>query len=364
MAYIQERFSKTGKKSYRVVIRMRGYPTTSATFHRKSDAVLWEQETETAMRHGRYFKSPESRKRTVADLIDRYLERVRKDSEARHDNLKFMLFWWRGEIGHCILSNLSKSLISEKIDVLAATTWRLKNGESKIISPARVNRYIAAFSHACTIAVNEWEWLEANPFQKISKLREPQGRTRFLDDDERTRLLAECQKSKAPYLYPVVILALSTGSRQSEILRLKWKDIDFVRRCIILHQTKNKEKRVVPLSGHAYDLIKALNKVRRIDTDLVFPSPNNPKKPWEVRGSWDFAIKNSGISDFRFHDLRHSAASYLAMNGATLAEMSEILGHKTLAMVKRYAHLSETHTHSVVSSMNEKIFGTLGASHV
>ena len=153
MAYIQERISKTGKKSYRVVIRMRGYPTVSATFRKKTDATNWESETETAMRHGRYFKSSESRKRTVADLINRYLERVKKDSQERYDNLHFMLFWWKQEIGHCILSNLTKATISEKIDLLAATTWKLKNGTIKNISPARVNRYIAAFSHACTIAV-------------------------------------------------------------------------------------------------------------------------------------------------------------------------------------------------------------------
>ncbi|QQG35391.1 MAG: site-specific integrase [Micavibrio aeruginosavorus] len=344
MAYIQERISKTGKKSYRALIRMRGYSSVSATFPRKTDAVLWAKETETAMHQGKYFKSSESRKRTVADLVDRYLDRVRKDSEERHENLKFMLLWWKQEIGHCILSNLTKAIISEKIDLLAATTWKLKNGTIKNISPARVNRYIAAFSHACTIAVNEWEWLESNPFQKISKLREPRGRTRFLDDDERARLLTECKKSKAQYLYPVVILALSTGSRQSEILGLKWKDIDFARKCIILHKTKNKEKRVVPLSGHAYDLIKELSRVRRIDTDLVFPSPSDPKQHWDVRASWDFAVKKAAIPDFRFHDLRHSAASYLAMNGATLAEISEVLGHKTLAMVSSDVPIQVKHT--------------------
>jgi integrase len=90
---------------------------------------------------------------------------------------------------------------------------------------------------------------------------------------------------------------------------------------------------------------------------LVFPSPREPNRPWESRAAWLTAIEKAKLEDFRFHDLRHSAASYLAMNGASLNEIAEVLGHKTLAMVKRYAHLSEVHTAGVVESMNKKIFG-------
>jgi integrase len=90
----------------------------------------------------------------------------------------------------------------------------------------------------------------------------------------------------------------------------------------------------------------------------VFPSKNF-KDPIDIRTPWETAIKRAKVSDFRFHDLRHSAASYLAMNGASLAEIAEILGHKTLQMVKRYSHLSESHTSKVVAAMNEKLFGSL-----
>jgi integrase len=99
------------------------------------------------------------------------------------------------------------------------------------------------------------------------------------------------------------------------------------------------------------------NKVRNITSDLVFPSPTHPMKPWDSRSAWLSALKKANIQEFRFHDLRHSCASYLAMNGASLAEIAEVLGHKTLQMVKRYAHLSEAHTAKVVQSMNERIFG-------
>jgi integrase len=197
--------------------------------------------------------------------------------------------------------------------------------------------------------------MNENPFNKIKKFSETRGRVRFLSDDERKNLLKACQEASYKPLYLIVVLALSTGARKGEIMKLKWQDIDFERRQIVLHETKNKERRVIPLTGHAYELMKEHAKVKRSDTELVFPSSKGDK-PYEIKKPWLKAIKEAGIKDFRFHDLRHSAASYLAMNGASLAEIAEVLGHKTLQMVKRYAHLSEAHTSAVVSRMNERIF--------
>ncbi len=360
MARIEKRTKKDGKNSYRVLIRRKGYPTESATFARISDAKDWAQKIESAMKEKRYFKNSEAKKHTVADMIDRYLKRIEKDNPKRVQDVKPMLEWWKAQIGYCVLADLSKSLITEKIEGLAGRERELKDGTVKAISPARVNRYIAALSHACTIACNEWEWLENHPFTKVKKMKEPRGRVRFLDDDERKRLLDTCKRSDCKILYTVVILALSTGARFNEIMGLKWHDVDLNRKTIILHDTKNKERRVLPLAGHALELMKSHNKVRRIDSELVFPSPNDPKKSYKIRAAWNAAVDRAMIEDFRFHDLRHSAASYLAMNGASLAEIAEVLGHKTLSMVKRYAHLSEAHTHSVVASMNERMFGNVG----
>jgi len=95
--------------------------------------------------------------------------------------------------------------------------------------------------------------------------------------------------------------------------------------------------------------------VRHLSCNLVFPSKDF-KKPIDLRTPFENALKRAEIEDFKFHDLRHSCASYLAMNGASLAEIAEILGHKTLQMVKRYAHLSDAHTSKVVASMNDRIF--------
>lgn len=357
MANFEKRVSKNGKITHRALVRLKGYAPQSATFERLTDARNWAQQTETAMKERRYFKTAESKKHTVSDMVDRYLERLKKHNIGRYEDVNAMLEWWKAELGHCILADLTKALIVEKIEKLSGRKRKLISGKEKPLSPARVNRYIAAFSHACTIALNEWEWLEHHPLRKVAKMKEPRGRIRFLDDEERENLLEVCKKSSSTNLYKIVVLALSTGARLGEILTLKWQDVNLTRKAITLHETKNKERRVLPLTGHALELIKRHGKVRRIDSDLVFPSPHDSKKPINIRVAWDTAVKNAKLKDFRFHDLRHSAASYLAMNGASLAEIAEVLGHKTLSMVKRYAHLSEAHTHSVVASMNEKIFG-------
>jgi integrase len=154
-------------------------------------------------------------------------------------------------------------------------------------------------------------------------------------------------------------MALSTGMRYSEQMNLTWKDVDLHAGYAIAHHTKNQERRRIPLAGYALDLLKAHAKVRRLDSKLVFPYRHDPCKPMLLRFYFDKALSDAGIADFRWHDLRHCTASYLAMNGATLAEIAEVLGHKTLAMVKRYSHLSDGHVSSVVSSMNDKLFGGL-----
>src|SRR5438094_10534526 len=108
--------------------------------------------------------------------------------------------------------------------------------------------------------------------------------------------------------------------------------------------------------SHALDLMKEHAKIRQLNCDFVFPS-KNLKEPIDIRTPWETAVKRAEITNFRFHDLRHSAASYLAMGGASLAEIAEILGHKTLQMTKRYTHLTESHTRGVVERMNQAIFG-------
>jgi len=344
MAAIESRTNAAGKTTYRVKVRLKGHPTQTASFPRKTDAKRWAQDTESAIREGRHFKTTEAKKHTLAELVERYSRDVlpaKKDGKHQAAQLA----WWRQELGALALADCTPARIAEARDKLSAER-----------GPATVNRYLAALSHAFTLAVKEWGWLEFNPLQRVSKPKEPRGRVRFLSDDERGRLLEACKQSANPDLFPAVVLALSTGARQAEIMGLEWKRIDLARGVAVLDDTKNGERRALPLAGLALELLKERAKVRRIDTPLLFPG-RNPSKPVELRKAWLAALAAAGVEDFRWHDLRHSAASYLAMNGASLAEIAEVLGHKTLSMVKRYSHLSDSHTAGVVASMNAKIFG-------
>ena len=222
-------------------------------------------------------------------------------------------------------------------------------------SPTTVVLYLASLSHAFSVAVRDWEWVQENPVLKISKPKISNERTRFLRDEERTKLIRACQESKSKGLYPVVILALSTGMRRGEILNLKWSDVNLDREAILLQTTKNGERRFVPLVGIALDLLKSRYTGQSINT-LIFPAPYSPSKPIDFRSAWETAFQLAGISNFRFHDLRHTAASYLAMNQASLLEIGSLLGHKTVQMTKRYAHLSNAHIYSTVRALNKKLF--------
>lgn len=350
MANIDERKQKNGKTVYRVRVRIKGQSLQTATFERKTDAKRWASSTEAAIREGRHFKATEAKRHTLCEMIDRYIRDVlpHKGESMQRDQWS-QLTWWKDKIGSCLLSDVTPSLIAEYRDLLLKEVGL----RGKKRSPASTNRYMAALSHAFSIAVKEWGWVDDSPMRKVTKPKEPRGRVRFLGDDERETLLAACKKDKDSFLYPIVILALSTGARKSEILGLTWGDIDLNRKVAILHKTKNDERRALPLAGHALDEIKKLASIRRIDTNLLFPDVNG-KKPVLIRPAWERVLKECGITDFRFHDLRHSAASYLAMSGASLAEIAEVLGHKTLQMVKRYSHLSEQHTAGVVARMNKK----------
>ncbi|MCU7801944.1 MAG: site-specific integrase [Candidatus Thiodiazotropha sp. (ex Lucinoma borealis)] len=355
MASIRKRTKQNGSTSYRVDVRLKGFPPQRATFSRLTDAKKWAGQTEAAIREGRYFRTTEARKHTLADAIDRYKESVlpaKKDGRKQ----KAQLDWWRGELGAYTLADVTPALLGESRDKL-----------SKDRAPATVVRYLAALSHVFTVAINEWGWLEDSPVRKVRKPQEPRGRVRFLSEDEmgpngdviegeRSRLLRACKQSGNPHLHTIVVLALSTGMRQGEILNLHWSDVDLKLGRIILHETKNGERRVVPLLGFARELLEEHSKVRRLDTDLLFPG-RNPKRPVFIRSPWLEAVKKSEIEDLRFHDLRHSAASYMLMTGASLGEIAELLGHKTLQMVKRYSHLSEPHAAGVVGRMNQRIFG-------
>lgn len=366
MASIEKRENSDGTTVYRVKVRLKGYPVQTASFERLTDAKRWAASTESAIREGRHFRTAEAKRHTLGDAIDRYVRDVLPGHKPKERAKKTTnLAYWRDELGHALLADVTPPAIAAVRDKLSGEmTCR-----GKLRSPATVASYLLTLSAVLSVACKEWGWIEANPMNKVRKPSLPGGRVRFLSDDEREKLLSECRSSRTRELHPVVMLALSTGMRKGEIMGLYWReprkpprhrawgvvDVDGGR--IVLHATKNGERRVVPLAGPALACVKSLSKVRRLDTDLLFPSRTDSAEPVDLRTPWENALKRAGIEDFRFHDLRHSAASYLAMNGASLAEIAEVLGHKTLAMVKRYSHLSEAHVAGVVERMNRKIFG-------
>jgi len=353
MAQIRERIKKNGKKSYFVRIRMKGKPEATASFERLTDARLWASSTETEIREGRYTKSTEAQRHTLSDLVDRYIRDVLPRKPKIRAEYTLQLKWWANQIGDVLLSDLTPSLISEHRDLLCC---KITNRKS-IISNSRVNRYMSALSSTISTAVREWEWMEDNPLRKISKLKEPRGRVRYLTNEERESLLTACKESHNTDLYLTVILAISTGGRRAEIWGLRWKCVDLKNGFITFEETKNDEPRSVPLAGHAFELMMERSKVPRIDTDLVFPSPKNPQNRFDFRRPFQIALKTAQIEDFRWHDLRHCAASYLVMAGVDMRTVAEILGHKTLQMTQRYTHLSPEHLKDAVAKMNLKIFG-------
>jgi integrase len=146
------------------------------------------------------------------------------------------------------------------------------------------------------------------------------------------------------------------GVRRGEILTLRWPQVDLERGRITLLITKNGDRRTVPLGGLALESLTDHSHVRYLETDLLFPGFSE-KAPVDLTKPWETARKVAKLEDFRFHDLRHSAASYLAMQGASVVEIAEVLGHRTLQMVRRYSHTTEGHARDVVSRMNNKIFG-------
>ena len=295
MASIEKRISQDGKTSYRVKIRLRGHPPATETFGRLTDARRWAAQTETAIRQNQHFKSAEAQKRTVAELLDRYVETVLPHKGSQKENQLSQLLWWKKELGHYTLLDLTPSRIAECRDKLLSEPTH--QGDKR--SPATTNRFLAVLSHACTVAEKEWGWLESNPVRKVTRPKEPRGRVRFLSTDERRRLLEACEQSRQPYLYLIVVLALSTGMRQGEITTLTWADVDTQRGRVVLQETKNGERRVVPIAGLALELLRDHAKVRRIDTPLLWPSSRKPSAPANIREPWLAALKAAEIDDLR-----------------------------------------------------------------
>jgi integrase len=356
VATFQERKGKGGKKSFRAIVRRKGQPLQTRTFGTLKEAKQWAREVEVQIDKGKNFLTSSAKEKTVNEAIARYLETVLPyEGESSRANKKKQLQWWSEQIGHIRLSHLTRAVVVEKRDQLLVAT-HLSGKTQKKYKPATVNRYIDALSSVLTKAVSAWQWLETHPLRGHPvKVKENNERTRFLSMEEQERLWEACHSpSVNPIIADIILLAITTGMRKSEIRFLKWDHVSLDKGWLYVDDAKNGEKRQIPLYPQTGEMLKARFESRSEGCSWVFPS-EKVEKPFDFHSLFAHVVKIANLQDFHFHDLRHTAASYLAMGGASLLDLQRILGHKTLQMVQRYAHLSNQHMATVPKKMTQYI---------
>jgi integrase len=203
------------------------------------------------------------------------------------------------------------------------------------VKTATIHRQIGIMKTAYNLAMREWEWCNVNPVAKVSLGKLDNKRDKWLTPQEEERLL----EASPVWLQEIVIFAINTGMRISEILSLTWKEVDLFRKTIIVLKSKNNRKRTIPINETIFGLIKTKAKGRSIKTDLIFHTKShNPINRNNVGRAFRSTVKKVGINDFRLHDLRHTFATRLVQAGIDLYKVQLLLGHVTPTMTQRYAH--------------------------
>lgn len=241
-------------------------------------------------------------------------------------------------------------------DITARELERYKSMRKEEVKPATINRELSCIKHMFTKAVH-WDYLPENTLRTVAKFKEPPGRTRYLSEEEIERLLYCC----AEHLKPIVIMAMNTGMRKGEILNLKWSDIDMINRIIMVRTSKNNESRSVPINETLYSEFLKLQGDCTSDNAVFTDKTGKPIK--NIDHAFEGARKRAKLKDFRFHDLRHTFASHLVMNGVDIRTIQILLGQKTIAMTLRYSHLSDKTLKDAVDKLkligyNSTEFGT------
>ena len=345
VATIDERETSNGQVRWRVRIRRCGI-TETASFASRTEAKQWAREVEHAIENGLWTEGEQGGGFTFGWMLDRYLVSRRPNRDARRQ-----LEWWRRHLGAEAAASIPRRRILKLRRLLTQEETRLGKGRS----PATVNRYISALSGFFSWALKS-DHLAVHPAKGIESLAEGSARLRCLSGEERESLIEACRESGGLRLQTLVVLALSTGARRGELLRLQWSDLDIADRQVVIHGSGRLRTRTLPLPEPAFDLLGQLSRVRRIDRKDVFAEPNGRVR--FPRAAWRVALESASIEDFRFHDLRHSAASYLAQSGASLPEIAQILGNRTLQGVRRYSHLTVSQTPSALGRMHDDLFET------
>lgn len=318
---------------YQAKIRRKGYPVQSKTFQRKSDAEQWARDIENKMDRGIFQDRSEAEATTLLDALDRY-EREVSIKKDGYEQERYRIGIWRADkLAMRSLASLTSSDFAK---------WRNSRLEKSATSTVRKD--LAVISHLFSIAIKEWGFSVTNPIKNITLPQEDNSRTRRLEDDEESRLIDSLANSGAGlrsnhWMKPLVELAIETAARQSELLSLKWTDIDLIKAVARVRgkeraggksRTKNGDRfRDVPLSGKAR---MVLSTMPRDISGYVFPTTVSAVKQAFVR-----ACERAGIEDFHFHDLRHEATTRLAEKLA-MHELMKVTGHKDTRMLVRYYH--------------------------
>jgi integrase len=357
---------------YKARIRRHGSEgETSRTFKTRNAAERWARKVESSIEQDDAGLVSVAQKHTLNEAIDRY----RRDllpglNPTTIPNYTRHLIYWGDTLGHLRLSDLTAAKIAACRDDLTIVPMAGKTPESipACRAPATVRRYLATLAAVLTACQQEWHWLTDTPMRQVSKPSVSNARSRFLSEDELDRLLTACRASRSPDLLLAVMLSITTGARQGEILGLRWKDVDLtagVLRLRVDNETTTKGGiRSLPIVSQVRpllaDRLTAYRQGKVADltgSGLVFPSRVSLNQPVDLRKPFETALERAGIEGFVWHDLRHSAASFMAANGASLLEIGAVLGHKCAQTTARYAHLAEQASHALVRGTADKVLG-------
>jgi len=320
-----------------------------------AETVLAKRKVEIA--EGRFLDKKEEKCIKFEDFADEYFELHCKvnnkkscDTADKH-NIKVLKTFFTGLNLDEITAHKVQTFKSERLKAFKT----LKDGSAKVITSTTVNRQLTCLKSIFNKAIAWGKFSSLNPVKGIKLFKENNARLRFLEKEEITSLITHCNLP----LQAIVIVAVNTGMRKGEIMGLKWHDIDFKRGIFHLYNTKNGEKREIPANE---TVINTLISVRKHpESELIFVKPTG--EPFgDFKKSFFTACRNSGIKNFRFHDLRHTFASQLVMNGVDLNTVRELLGHKTITMTLRYSHLSPNHKKEAVETLNKSIDTNTGTN--
>lgn len=336
--------TKRSSGRWKAVVRRKGWPTTVKTFRVKKDAEDWARSVEDEMARGVFVSRRAAETTTVKEALDLYLREITPtkkgaNSTNREPGRAKPL---KKHLGDYALAAINPKILADYRD-LRLNAISKKTGRP--LSASTVRLELALLSNLYTVAIREWGLgLIANPVAAIRKPSPGQGRNRRLSWSEAKRLLKACEQHSNPMLAWVVRIALYTAMRQGEILSLTLDQVDLQRRIVRLNATKNGSARTVPLSRRAVRVLRQAiaHPVRPKGVDLIFygePGKDKKRRPYTISKVWSNTLQRAGISDLRFHDLRHEAVSRLVEKGLSDQEVAAISGHKSMQMLRRYTHL-------------------------